>query len=335
MRLLKLDGNSIVRIVQAPDPVPGPHEVVVATAVSALCGSELHGYRGADGVAGNGGHEAAGTVVALGADVTNLQVGRRVGLSAIAGCGACEQCAQGRYTWCAARRFYGNMHADRILIAANACYPLPDELSWEAGVLLCGDGFGVPHHTAAKIADPAIRTVAVFGVGPIGLGSTLLQHHLGRQVIAVDIAPERLELAHALGATHVVDARGADPVAAIRALTGGRGADVCLEAAGRPETLLHCFDAVRTGGTVVMNGEQGGVDLSPSEHFIRRDVTAVGSWYYHFGRIPEMMALYRQGLAVERLITHHYPLADAESAFREFAAGRTGKVLLHFEDSSV
>ena len=330
MRMLKLEGKGVVHVIDAPDPIPGPSEVIVATAVSALCGSELHGYHGADASAGNGGHEAAGTVLALGAKVTTLVVGQRVGLSAIAGCGACEECAQGRYTWCAQRRFYGNMHAERILIAANACYPLPDDIVWEAGVLLCGDGLGVPYHTAQKIAAADIRSIAVFGVGPIGLGNTLVQRYVGRQVIAVDIAPVRLDLARTMGATHVVDARTTDPVAAIRALTGGRGADVCLEAAGRPQTLLQCFAAVRTGGTVVMNGEQGAVELSPSEHFIRRDVTAVGSWYYHFGEIPQMMALYGQGLAVERLITHHYPLAEADRAFAEFAAGRAGKVLLHY-----
>lgn len=330
MRMLKLDGGGVVRVVDASDPHPGPGEVVVDTAVSALCGSELHGYRSVGGSAGNGGHEAAGTVRALGAGVTTLRVGQRVGLSAISGCGACDACAAGRFTWCAQRRFYGNMHAERILVAANACYPLPDALSWDAGVLLCGDGMGVPYHTAQKIAAPHIHTVAIFGVGPIGLGNTLLQHHLGRQVIAIDIAPARLTLARAMGAAHVVDAGATDAVASVRALTDGRGADVCVEAAGRPETLLHCFAAVRTGGTVVMNGEQGGVALSPSEHFIRRDITAVGSWYYHFGEIPEMMALHAQGLGVQQLITHHFPLTEADRAFREFAAGRTGKVLLRY-----
>jgi len=106
---------------------------------------------------------------------------------------------------------------------------------------------------------------------------------------------------------------------------------VCLEAAGRPETLKQCFAAVRTGGTVAMNGEQGAVPLSPSEDFIRRDITALGSWFYHAREVPRVMALYRQGLPVESLITHRYPLAEADEAFREFAAGRTGKVLLVME----
>jgi len=327
MQALKLDGNSVVKIIELPDPVPGPGEVVVATAVSALCGSEMHSYRGAGSTTGNGGHEAAGTICAVGPDVTTLKVGQRVGLSAVVGCGHCAYCAKGQYTWCPDRRGYGNMHAERILIAAHGCHPLPDTVPWDAGVLLAGDGMGVPYHTATKIADPAIKTLAIFGVGPIGLGHILLQNHWGRQVIAIDISPVRLELAQKLGAVHTINSREVDAVAQIQALTGGLGADVCLEAAGRPETLKQCFAAVRTGGTVVMNGEQPSVELSPSQDFIRRDITALGAWYYHFAEFTQMLALYRQGLAVTSLITHHYPLAEAATAFGEFAAGRTGKVI--------
>ena len=330
MRMMKLEGNGRVSVIEAPDPTPGLDEVVIETVVSALCGSELHGYRGPDGSAGNGGHEAAGTVAVLGSNVTTLHVGQRVGLSAIAGCGQCAECAAGRYTWCPDRRFYGNMHAERILIAANACHPLPDDVPWEAGVLLAGDGLGVPYHTSTKIADPSISTVAVFGVGPIGLGNTMMQRYLGRRVIAVDVSPTRLDLARGLGAAQTIDVRNDDPIETILSLTDGRGADVCLEAAGRPQTLLQCFAAVRTGGTVVLNGEQPAVELSPSEHFIRRDITAVGSWFYHFCEFAPMLALYREGLPVGSLITDRYPLAEADVAFRKFAAGRTGKVLIRY-----
>ena len=129
----------------------------------------------------------------------------------------------------------------------------------------------------------------------------------------------------------MIDASLDDPVEEIFKQTDGLGVDVCLEAAGQKQTLLQCFDAVRTNGTVVMNGEQGAVDLSPSDHFIRRDITAVGSWYYHFGEIPAMMALHQQGLAVERLITHRFPMEQADSAFTEFGKKTCGKVLIDYQ----
>lgn len=328
MQMLQFAGGGKINVIEQPTPTPGPGQVLIQTAVSALCGSELHGYRGNGRTQGNSGHEAAGTVLALGEGVTTLQVGQRVGLCAVVGCGHCEQCAVGRYTWCSSYKVYSDMHAEQFVIPAHGCHPLPDDVAWDAGVLLSGDGLGVPYHTGTRLTDPTIRTIAIFGVGPIGLGHTLLQSFYGRQVIAVDIAPTRLDYAAELGAAHVIDASSVDAVAQIRDLTAGRGADVCIEAAGRPETLKQCFAAVRTNGTVVMNGEQPAVELSPSQDFIRRDITAFGSWFYHYGEFPAMLALYRQGLPVEKLITHTFPLTAGDHAFAEFAAGRTGKVLL-------
>jgi threonine dehydrogenase-like Zn-dependent dehydrogenase len=220
------------------------------------------------------------------------------------------------------------MHAQRAVIPAHGCHPLPDDVPWDIAVLLSGDGLGVPYHTATKVQDPAARTVAVFGVGPIGLGNALMQCWLGREVIAIDVAPARLGLARAVGAAHTVDAARENVVERVRELSGGRGADVCIEAAGRPETLRQCFEAVRKGGQILINGEQPKLELSPSEDFVRRDITATGAWFYHFAEFPRMLELYRQGLPVGRLVTHRYPLEQADEAFREFAAGRTGKVLL-------
>lgn len=330
MKRLSLHGNRQVAVETVPDPAPGPGEVVVRTVVSALCGSEMHAYANPQGREGNAGHEAAGLVSAVGEGVSTLQIGQRVGLSAVVGCGHCAACQLGRYTWCPQRRFVGNMHGEATCIPAHGCHPLPDDVGWEAGVLLSGDGMGVPYHTSRKLMDPAIRTVAIFGMGPIGLGNLLMQRHLGRTVLAVDLSPYRLELARQLGAEILIHAAEEDAVAVIRAETGGQGAHVCLEAVGRPETLKQCFAAVCNGGTVVMNGEQPGLTLSPSEDFIRRDITAVGSWYYHFNQFAPMTDLYRQGLAVERLITHRFPLTQAQQAYAEFAAGRTGKVLLTY-----
>jgi threonine dehydrogenase-like Zn-dependent dehydrogenase len=330
MRILRLEGNSIVSVVDQPEPIPGPGEVVIETAVSAICGSELHSYRGDGAQQGNSGHEAVGTVVEIGEGVSGLKLGQRVGASAVAGCGNCSYCEKGQYTWCPRFKFYGSMHAERFLASAHACYPLPDDLSWEVGVLITGDGLGVPYHTSSKIASPEIRIVAIFGVGPIGLGNVLMQAHLGRRVIAIDIIPQRLEAAKRLGASNVVNARECDPVEHVRMLSDGAGADVCIEAAGRPETALACFNAVRTAGTVVFNGEQGALPISPSNQFIRRDITAVGAWFYHFSEIGQMLELYRNGLPITDLISHRYPFMEAGAAFERFSSGQSSKVLLDY-----
>lgn len=324
-------GSGIVECLDEATPTPGAGEVLIQTRISALCGSEMKTYRGKGQAVGNPGHEAAGVVAQLGEGVTSLRVGQRVGVSAISGCGSCDYCARGQYTWCSHWKFYGSMHAERFVTAANACHILPDELPWDVGVLITGDGFGVPYHTSRKLLSPQINTIAIFGMGPIGLGNLLMQRHLGRQIIAVDISTQRLDLAEEFGAAHTIHASDSvDAVAEIFRLTGGQGADVCLEAVGRPETAKQCFAAVRKGGTVVFNGEQPTLELSPSDDFIRRDITAVGSWYYHFGEYPEMLALYRAGLPIDKLITHRFPLAEIGEGYRLMAEGQTGKVLIDY-----
>ncbi len=334
MRSLRNTGRETVSLVEVPDCRPGPGEVVIQTAVSALCGSELHAYRAGTESPGNNGHEAAGTVLELGPGVAPLEVGDRVGVSAIAGCGHCPHCARGIYTWCDAWKYYSNMHAERFVVDAGACHRLDPDLSWDVAVLISGDGLGVPYHTSTKLDRPDIQTVAVFGLGPIGLGNVLVQAHLGRRVLGVDIRPWRLDKALELGADTVLDAGAGDPVERLRELTGGQGVDAAIEAAGRPETAHQCFAVVRKGGGVVFNGEQGSIELSPSDDFIRRDVWAVGSWFYHFREFPEMLRLYRAGLRVADLVSHRFPFAQAAAAFREFAAGRTAKAILEYGDAA-
>lgn len=330
MKIVNQIGGSQIVLEGRPQPAPGPGEALIRTVVSALCGSEMHGYHEGGYPTGNMGHEAAGVVAALGAGVDSLSVGDRVGVSAIAGCGRCDFCATGRYTWCENYTFHDNMHAEFFALPALACHKLPDDVPWEVGVLITGDALGVPYHTSTKLRSEDIRQIAVFGLGPVGLGAVLLQTHLGRRVIGIDRSPERLEFARRLGADQTILADGGvDVPARVRALTGGRGADVCIEAAGVPVTAKQCFSAVRTGGLVIFNGEQPSVDLSPSEDFIRRDITATGSWFYHFHEYADMLALYRGGLNVGSLITHTFPLAQAGEAF-QVMEGKSGKVLLDY-----
>jgi threonine dehydrogenase-like Zn-dependent dehydrogenase len=329
MRSVKLDGNGAVRTIDAETPRPGPGEVLIRTAVSALCGSELSTYRGEGATHGNSGHEGAGTVEQLGPGVTGLQPGQRVGVSAIGGCGVCSYCEQGQSTWCGGRSFHGSMHAEEFVAAATACHVLPEDVPWDVGVLISGDGFGVPYHTSTKIPGAAIHTVAIFGAGPIGLGNVIMQSHLGRRVIAIETSSPRLQLAESLGASHVIDAAGgADVVATVKELTNGTGADACIEAAGQTQTAKQCFQAVRTAGTVVFNGEQPAVELSPSEDFIRRDIWAVGAWFYHFSEFAEMLQLYRSGIPIDQLITHRLPLSQAAEGYHLMASRQSGKVVL-------
>ncbi|MDZ4199558.1 MAG: zinc-binding dehydrogenase [Kiritimatiellia bacterium] len=332
MKKLILTGPRSMVVSDAPTPEPVPGDVLVQTAVSVLCGSEIKSYRTGEGTGSNAGHEAAGTVIRVGEGVDPGWIGKRVGASALSGCGVCDACRRQIYSWCPALRFHGAMHSEYFTVAAMSCKELPDSMPWDIGALVSGDGLGVPYHTNTRIQNPdQVRTIAVFGLGPIGLGNVMLQHHLGRTVIGVDLSPTRLDMARALGAQTIIRAGETDPVTAIREATGGRGADICIEAAGMPATLKACFAAVKSGGQILLNGEQGPTPLSPSDDFIRRDITATGCWFYHFNEIPAMMDLAASGLPLAKLLTHHFPAERAAEAYALFADAQTGKAALHWD----
>ncbi len=327
MKLLEMTGGGTSRVIDAGPPQPQADEVIIQTARSAICGSEMKAYRGAGIAGGNSGHEAVGTVIELGAGVTSLRVGQRVGVSAVVGCGDCAQCARGRYTWCRAAKSRSRMHAEQFAIHARCCSILPDDLPWEPATLLTGDGMGVPWHTAKKIDRADIETIVVMGLGPIGLGNVLLQAHLGRRVISVDLVDYRVDLAEQLGADVSIKADDS-LIERIMDITDGEGADVVIDCAGQRASVANSFLAVRRGGIVVFNGESNEEMLAPSRDFNRREIWAVGCWYYFMSDVPEMIALWRGGLDVTRMITHCFPLAEAPAAFERFDRGMTGKALL-------
>lgn len=327
MRAVQMLGRSQVGLIDVPDPEPGEGEVVVQIAASLLCGSELHGYRGEQRMATNGGHEAAGVVVDASRS-RRWRDGDRVGIHAVWGCGACDQCARGRYTWCGHWRVCPGLHAELAAAPDHVLVPLPDEVDDEVGALLAGDGLGVPYHTSRRLPTRGGDTVVVVGCGPIGLGNILLHSFRGTRVIALDRVPERIGYAREMGADAVVDVSAVDALPAIRELTGGRLAEAAIEATGRPEGFTLALAAVGPGGTVACCGENGDVPLNVANQLIRRDITVFGSWFYHYAEYPDMIELYRRGLEVGRLVTHRWPLAEAATAYAEFAAGRVGKPAL-------
>lgn len=327
MLAVKFLGQEKVAVREYPDPEPREGQVLVKIKASALCGSEMHAYRGERELESNPGHEPAGVVVDAGHS-RRWRAGDRVGIHAVWGCGACEWCMQGIFTFCDQKRGCPGAHADLMAVPDHACVPLPEDISFEVGALLAGDGLGVPYHTSRRLPTRGGDTVAVIGCGPIGLGGVLVQAFLGARVIALDLVPERLQMARDLGAAEMVNVNDGDPIQAVRDLTGGRLADAVIEASGRPQGFSLALKLVGKAGTVACNGENAEVSLHVGSDLIRRDITLFGSWFYHIREYPEMLDLVRRGLPVEKLITARHPLADAQQAYTDFAAGKTAKAIL-------
>jgi threonine dehydrogenase-like Zn-dependent dehydrogenase len=331
MRGVVFAGNRRVEIQSFPDPEPGPGEAVVRMRASGLCGSDLKPYRAEEARATISGHEPVGEVAAVGPGVHWLHVGDRVINHHYSGCGVCDYCRIGYEQLCArgGHRVYGfNAHggnADYLLAPARTLLPLDDALSFEAGAAIaCGTGTA---YMALKKLDVSGRdTVAVYGQGPVGLSATLLGAAMGARVIAIDVTPARLALARALGAAETVNAADVDPVAAVRALTHGAGAEATLDCTGHATARDQTVQSARVFGRACWVGEGGTVTLDVSRDVIHKHLTIYGSWTFSTVGLAECarFVVDRQ-VPLDRLITHRFRLDQADEAFRVFDGGATGK----------
>src|SRR5882724_4025095 len=263
-----------VQVTEVLVPEPGPGEALVRVQACGVCHTDLHYKMGGigDDYPYLLGHEAAGVVEAVGSDVTDLAPGDFVILNWRAVCGQCRACKRGRPWYCFATHNATQKmtltdgtalspalgigaFAEKTLVAAGQCTKVSPEVKPEvAGLLGCGvmAGLGAALNTGGVTRGDSVAVIGCGGVGDAAvLGASLAG---ARTIIAVDVDDRKLEWARGFGATDVVNSRETDPVEAIRALTEGNGADVVIEAVGRPETYKQAFYARDLAGTVVLVG---------------------------------------------------------------------------------
>ncbi len=316
-----------------PDPRPRSGEAVVQVKASGLCGSDLRPYRDERAQAVIGGHEPCGVVVSLGSDVSYPAIGTRVMVHHYSGCGSCKYCRIGYEQLCLhGHEIYGftahGANADYIVVPARTLIPLPDQITFEEGAAIaCGTGTA---YMALKKLDVSGRdTLAVFGQGPVGLSATLLGRAMGARVIAVDVDLPRLELARSTGADVVINPLEVDPIAAIRDLTGGEGADATVDCTGNATARAQTVRSARVWGRACFVGEGGTVTLDPSPDIIHKHLTLYGSWTFSTVGLEECARfVVDRKVPLGRLITHRFPLDRADEAYRVFDAGATGKCVL-------
>jgi threonine dehydrogenase-like Zn-dependent dehydrogenase len=330
MRGIVFTGNRQLEIRDFPDPTPGPGQVVIRMGASGVCGSDLHPYRAARAQSNISGHEPCGTVAQLGEGVTTTKVGDRAIIHHYSGCGTCKYCRIGYYQLCIhGHQTYGfgshGGNADYLLVPAACLVHLPDELSFaEGAAIACGTGTA---YMAVKKLDVSGRdTLAVYGQGPVGLSATLLAKAMGARVIAVDVDDARLELARGLGAEALVNPSREEPIAAIRSLTHGEGADATLDCTGNATARAQTVRSARIFGRACFVGEGGTVSLEPSPDIIHRHLTLYGSWTFPTVGLEECARfVIDRGVPLPKLITHRFHLEQAAEAFQIFDGGATGK----------
>ena len=335
-----------VEVVTIEVPDPGPGEVVVKVQACGVCHTDLHYREGGinDDFPFLLGHEAAGIIESVGPDVVDLVPGDFVVLNWRAVCGDCRACKRGRPQYCFVTHNATNKmtldgvelspalgigaFAEKTLVAAGQATKVDPSARPEAvGLLGCGvmAGLGAAMFTGeVGLGD----SVAVFGCGGVGDAAIAGARLVGAsKVIAVDLDARKLDLATEFGATHVVNASEVDPVEAIRALTDGNGADVCIEAVGNPKVFEQAFYARDLAGTVVQVGvpnPEMRLDL-PMIDFFGRGGRLKPSWYgdcLPSRDFPMLVDLYLQGrLDLDRFVSETIGLDGVEEAFHRMERG--------------
>jgi alcohol dehydrogenase len=322
------------------DPrIEAPTDVIVRIDSATICGTDLHILEGDVPEVAPGtilGHEAVGTVVELGSAVTTLERGDRVLVSCITSCGRCRFCKEGRYGLCTGGggwifgHLIDGLQAEyaRVPFADTSVYKVPEALSDEQ-VLFLADI--LPTAYEVGVLNGGVEpgdTVAIVGVGPIGLAAIMTARlHSPGHIVAIDLDTSRLEKAAEFGADVTIDSGSEDPVARVLELTDGLGADVAIEAVGVPETFELCADLIRPGGRVANVGVHGRPATLHLEKLWIRDVL-ITTGLVDTTTTPKFLKLIEAGrLDPTPFATHRFALADAEEAYDVFGAAAESHAL--------
>ena len=324
-----------------PEPQVGPEDVLVEVKACGICGSDVHGM---DGSSGRRippiimGHEAAGVVAELGDRVTGLQVGDRVTFDSTVYCGRCHFCRRGDVNLCDDRRVLGvsceefrrdGAFAEYVAVPQHIVYRLPDALAFEHAAMV--EPVSIAVHGVQRLPICLADTAVVVGTGMIGLLAVQALRASGcGRIIAVDVNPSRLKMARRLGTEDTLSPDDADVVAEVQRRTGGRGADVAVEAVGIPPTVATAIGSVRKGGCVALIGNLTPQVELPLQAVVTREITLYGSCASR-GEYPVCLEMIARGaIDVAALCSAVAPLADGAEWFQRLRRAEAGlmKVIL-------
>ena len=317
-------GHEPLRLEDIPRPTPGPGEIVMQVAACGVCHSDLH-YTDHDVKTFKTpplvlGHEASGIVAAVGPGVRSPKEGDAILLPATYSCGSCFYCRTGRENICASMKMYGNdvdgSFAEYVLAPAKDTVPVPKEIPL-ADASIIADAISTPYYAVKYRAQVrAGDTVVVVGCGGMGINAVQSAAACGARVIAVDLNPERLQVAKLLGATATVNpSEHEKPAKAIRDLLGG-GADVALEAIGKPQTIRLAFDTLRKAGRLCILGYCAEEVSLPASRIMYLEMEIVGSLGCRVVDFPPLLELVRLGkIQLGPIVTHRLPLEEINKAF--------------------
>lgn len=331
-------GDRRCEVREFPMPEAGQGEVLLRIVATGICGSDLHVYRGSASFDQIRGHEPCGKVEDVGPGVVRLKPGDRVSVHHHHGCGVCANCARGETVACLYdHKVYGvgrpGSFAEYMTAGERNCIPLPDPVSFTDGVFMACVGT-TAYAALRRLEVRAHESLAVFGLGPVGLSCVLVAKAMGLRVIGADVISERVELGEKCGADAAINAAETDVVEAVREFSKipgvpwVEGVDHVIETSGSTAARECIIPSLRREGraAIVGVGEDDRV-INPTE-IHGRACTIIGSvvfplgWSWDFARF-----LAASGMSFDPAVTHRFNLDDAEVALRTADEGRCGKVL--------
>ncbi len=335
MKCVAITGERRSELVEAPDPQARGEFVVVKVHAAPMC-TEYRAFA-AGQMHQPFGHEAAGEVVEV-AQPGKVKVGDRVVVMPQLPCGRCALCLQGDYIHCEhtldlereTDYAHGNpTYAEYLLKQDWLLVPIPDGMSYDHASMACC-GLGPTFGAMQLMQVGSFDTLLVAGLGPVGLGAVVNAVHRGARVIGVESNPYRAALAKRLGAEEVLDPSGADLGEQVKDRTGGLGATKAVECSGVGASVVSCVRAVRRKGQVAVVGGSGEFTLHGWQDVISKGLTLRGAWHYNLADTPHLMQVIAdRGPLLDLMITHTFPLAEAQQAFELQVSGQCGKVILH------
>jgi len=328
-------------LTDVPKPDPAPNEVLIRVRACGICGSDVHGMDGSTGRRVPPvimGHEAAGVIESIGAEVADWQVGDRVTFDSTIYCGECSYCRQGLINLCDNRRVLGvscedyrqdGAFAEYVVVPQHILYALPDDVSFVQAAMVepVSVAFHAVDRTPIKLNDSAL----VVGAGMIGLLVIQALRAAGcGTIIAVDLDADRLDKALSLGADYAIRSDLQDATTEVQSLTHGQGADHAFEVVGIDPTLQTALACIHKGGTVTLVGNVAPQTNFPLQQVVTRQITLYGSCA-SAGEYPACLDMIARGaIDVEALISAVAPLAEGNDWFQRLYKHEPGlmKVIL-------
>ena len=326
MKALVLKEYGKFNFESVPDPKVGAGEVLVAVKACGICGSDVHGMDGSTGRRRPPiimGHEASGIIADTGSVGNGWKQGDRVTFDSTIFCGGCAFCRRGQVNLCENRRVLGvsceeyrrqGAFAEYVAVPERVLYRVPDGVSFEEAAMV--EPVSIAFHAVRRSPPVLNDTAIVVGAGMIGLFVVQALRLAGcGKIVAVDVVADKLKLARELGASHTVNSGTVDVAAQVRALTGGLGADLAVEAVGMPQTVELAIGCVRKGGSVTLVGNVTPRVELPLQAVVTRELTLHGSCASS-GEYPACLDMLASGsVKTGPILSAVAPLAEGASWF--------------------